>query len=109
MARRPTRDELRSAYENAFESRCEERRLIGASAFAATFAVTRTITHAIRAGRGPFRNITPRGRHIHHRTFGIVGLLGVGYVWLNDIAIGESVAASRASAFVYGAGSALTL
>jgi hypothetical protein len=109
MARKPTRDELRTAYENAFESRCEERRLIGASAFAVTFAVTRGITHAIRDGRGPFRNITPGGRHIHHMTFGIVGLLGVGYAWLNDIAIGENVAASRASAFVYGAGSALTL
>ena len=109
MARRPTRDELRTAYANAFESRCEERRLIGASAFAATFAVTRGITHAIRAGRGPFRNVTPGGHHIHHMTFGIIGLLGVGYAWLNDIAVGENVAASRVSAFVYGAGSALTL
>jgi hypothetical protein len=109
MARRPTRDELRSAYENAFEDRCEERRLIGASAFAVTFALTRAITHSIRAGRGPFRNITPGGRHIHHMTFGIIGLLGVGYAWLNDIAIGENVTASRASAVVYGAGSALTL
>ena len=109
MARRPTRDELRTAYASAFESRCEERRLIGASAFAATFAVTRGITHAIRAGRGPFRNVTPGGHHIHHLTFGIIGLLGVGYAWLNDIAVGENVAASRVSAFVYGAGSALTL
>jgi hypothetical protein len=109
MARRPTGDELRTAYANAFEDRCEERRLIGASAFAVTFAVTRGITHAIRDGRGPFRNITPGGRHIHHMTFGIIGLLGVGYAWLNDIAVGENVAASRASAFVYGAGAALTL
>jgi hypothetical protein len=109
MARAPSRDELRTAYENAFESRCEERRLIGASAFAASFAVTRAVTHAIRDGRGPFRDITPGGRHIHHMTFGIIGLLGVGYAWLNEIGIGESLAASRATAFVYGAGSALTL
>jgi hypothetical protein len=109
MPRAPSRDELRTAYENAFESRCEERRLIGASAFAATFGITRAITHAIRDGRGPFRNITPGGRHIHHMTFGIIGLLGVGYAWLNDIGVGESPAASRATAVVYGAGSALTL
>jgi hypothetical protein len=30
----------------------------------------------------PFRNITPGGRHIHHMTFGITGLLTVGYLWL---------------------------
>jgi hypothetical protein len=109
MARKPTRDELRTAYENAFEDRCEERRLIGASAFAVTFALTRAITHSIRDGRGPFRNITPGGRHIHHMTFGIIGLLGVGFAWLNDLGIGDNVTASRASAFVYGAGAALTL
>jgi hypothetical protein len=109
MPRRPSRDELRTAYENAFESRCEERRLIGTSAFAVTFAATRAITHAIRDGRGPFRNITPGGHHIHHMTFGIIGLLGVGYAWLNDIGVGASPGASRATAFVYGAGAALTL
>jgi hypothetical protein len=71
----------------------------------------RTITHAIRANRGPFRNITPGGRHIHHMTFGILGLIGVGYAWLNEFGTGEGASdtASRATAFLYGAGSALTL
>jgi hypothetical protein len=109
VPRAPTRDELRTAYGNAFASRSEERRLIGAATFGGTFALTRAITHAIRDGRGPFRNITPGGRHIHHMTFGIIGLLGVGYAWLNDIGVGEDPFASRATAFVYGAGSALTL
>jgi len=109
MPRAPRREELRSAYANAFSSRREERRLIGAVTFTGTFALTRAITHAIRAGRGPFRNITPGGRHIHHMTFGILGLLGVGYAWLNEIGLGDEVLASRATALAYGAGAALTL
>ena len=110
MPRASHRDEIRTAYANSFADRCEERRLIGAAAFAATFALTRAVTHAIRAGRGPFRNITPGGRHIHHMTFGICGLLGVGYAWLNEIGVGGGGAfASRTTAFAYGAGAALTL
>jgi hypothetical protein len=110
MARVPRRDEVCRAYAGAFRDRSEERRLIGAVTFAGTFTLTRAITHAIRDGRGPFRNITPGGRHIHHMTFGICGLIGVGYAWLNEIGVGGGGAfASRATAFVYGAGSALTL
>jgi hypothetical protein len=110
MTRAPVRDELRRAYAASFRDRAEERRLIGALSFAATFGVTRAITHAIRDGRGLFRNIAPGGRHIHHMTFGICGLLGVGYAWLNEVGVGGGGAfASRATAFVYGAGSALTL
>lgn len=111
MPRPPRPGELSAAYNNAFESRSEERRLIGAISFGSTFALTRGITHAIRAGRGPFRNVTPGGRHIHHMTFGIAGLLAVGYAWLNEIGTGGATSpfASRATAFTYGAGSALTL
>lgn len=110
MARAPRRDEIRSAYERSFASGAEERRLIGAISFGLTFGLTRLVTHAIRDGRGPFRNISAGGRHIHHMTFGICGLIGVGWAWLNEIGIGSGgSAASRASAAVYGAGSALTL
>jgi hypothetical protein len=110
VARTPSRRELKEAYGNSFRSGPEERRLIGAATFGSTFALTRLVTHAIRDSRGPFRNITPGGRHIHHITFGILGLIGVGYAWLNDIGVaGSSAAASRTTALVYGAGSALTL
>jgi hypothetical protein len=110
MARAVRREEVRSAYERSFATGAEERRLIGAVSFAATFAATRLVTHAIRAGRGPFRNVTPGGRHIHHMTFGICGLIGVGWAWLNEIGIGGGgQAASRTTAAVYGAGAALTL
>jgi hypothetical protein len=110
MARAPTVAEVRTAYDKSFDNPCEERRLIGAASFAATFGLTRFVTHAIRANRGPFRNVTPGGRHIHHLTFGILALLGVGWAWLNEFGVGRGgEAASRASAFVYGAGAALTL
>ncbi len=110
MARAPSLDELAATYTKSFASGAEERRLIGAVSFAVTFALTRTITHAIRAGKGPFRNVTPGGRHIHHMTFGICGLIAVGYAWLNEIGLGRGgVTASRATAAIYGAGSALTL
>jgi hypothetical protein len=110
MAQAPLREELSSAYQRSFSSGAEERRLIGAVSFAVTFGLIRVVTHAIRDGRGPFRNITPGGRHIHHMTFGIGGLIAVGWAWLNEIGIGGGTStASRTTAAVYGAGSALTL
>ena len=110
MARAPQRREVREAYERSFATGAEERRLIGAISFGVTFGLTRLVTHAIRAGRGPFRNITPGGRHIHHMTFGICGLLAVGWAWLNEFGIGSGgPIASRTTALVYGAGAALTL
>jgi hypothetical protein len=104
----PERD-LRSLYRRYFHDRRKERQLLSSGAFFVTFGSVRAITHAIRAERGPFRNITPGGRHIHHMTFGIVGLLSVGYLWLLEIGINEQRWASRATAIGYGAGAALTL
>lgn len=110
VARLPRRGEIAEAYRRSFRSGREERRLISSLSFGVTFGVVRLITHSIRAGRGPFRNITPGGRHIHHMTFGILGLIGVGYAWLNEIGVGSGGAfASRSTAFAYGAGTALTL
>jgi hypothetical protein len=111
IARAPSKQEIQRAYHDAFADAREERRLISAVAFGTTFGVVRSITHAIRANRGPFRNITPGGRHIHHMTFGILGLIGVGYAWLNEIGVGGHAGdrASRATALLYGSGAALTL
>jgi hypothetical protein len=49
-------------------------------AFSATFGVVRGITYSIRAGKGPFRNITAGGEHLHHYMWGIGMLTGVGAV-----------------------------
>lgn len=48
--------------------------------FTATFGAVRTITYSIRDQRGPFRNITPGGLHLHHYLWGIGLLAGVGGV-----------------------------
>lgn len=103
---------LGALYRKHLSDARQERLVLGNIGFVATFAAVRTITHAIRAGRGPFRNITPGGHHIHHMTFGILGLLATGYAWNAQLALGTSPEhrwGSRASAVGYGAASALTL
>lgn len=101
--------DIRALYSKHFDNRRKERQLLSTGSFFFTFAAVRTITHAIRAERGPFRNITPGGRHIHHMTFGIAGLLSVGYLWLLEIGIKEPRLGSRLTSLVYGSGAALTL
>jgi hypothetical protein len=101
--------DVRALYNKHFCERRKERQLFSTGAFFVTFASVRGITHAIRAERGPFKNITPGGHHIHHMTFGIAGLLSVGYLWMLEIGINEQRRSSRTTAAVYGAGAALTL
>jgi hypothetical protein len=49
-------------------------------AFTGAFAGLRALTYSIRAGRGPFRNISVGGEHLHHYMWGIGLLSGVGAV-----------------------------
>jgi hypothetical protein len=109
LPRRSPERGLRSLYHKHFCDRRKERQLFSTGAFFVTFAAVRGITHAIRAERGPFKNITPGGRHIHHMTFGITGLLSVGYLWLLEIGTNEQRRASLVTTVVYGSGAALTL
>jgi hypothetical protein len=90
----------------------QERLFLGNVGFLTAFVTVRGITHSIRAGRGPFRNVTPGGRHIHHMTFGILGLLVTGYAWNAQLGVGSDPTrrwGSRVSATGYGMASALTL
>ena len=102
-----------SFYERHFTDPKRERGFLSALGFTVAFASARGITHAIRAGVGPFRNISLAGNHIHHSTFGIFGLLGVGYFWTYRWGIGNHPPqprwGSRVSATAYGVASALTL
>jgi hypothetical protein len=104
-----TERNMRALYHKHFKDRRKERQLFSTGSFFVTFATVRGITHAIRAERGPFKNITPGGRHIHHMTFGITGLLTVGYLWLLEIGVNEQRRASQLTSLVYGCGAALTL
>jgi hypothetical protein len=104
-----------TSFSQAYHKHCstprQERALLSAVGFTTAFATARGITHSIRAGIGPFHNISKGGTHIHHSTFGIFGLLGIGYLWTYRIGIGERTPewASRATATLYGVAAALTL
>jgi hypothetical protein len=101
--------DARALYHKHFDDLRKERQLFSTCSFFASFGTVRLITHAIRAERGPFRNITPGGKHIHHMTFGITGLLAVGYLWLLEIGTNEQRLASRVTSGLFGSGAALTL
>jgi len=49
--------------------------LLSFTAFVITFVATRTITRMIRAGRGPFHNMSSDGVHLHHSTPGLLILI----------------------------------
>ena len=74
--------------------------------FLVTFLVTRLITHAIRTGRGPFRDARVGGVHVHHEVYGIFLLLGTGTV---EFVYRPHGAAAGLLAALFGAGAALTL
>jgi len=72
--------------------------------FTGTFAAVRAITYSIRAGKGPFHNISAGGEHLHHYMWGIGMLAGVGAVAVH----GEERHRSHpAVATAYGSGLAL--
>ncbi len=100
--------ELKRLYTFHFRNERRERLFLASVGFLVTFAVVRGITHLIRAGVGPFHNVTSGGLHIHHLVWGILLLLLVGYVWLLEIGVGSSWVASL-SAVAFGVGAALAL
>jgi hypothetical protein len=105
-------DHFRHAYRDHFGEHRRERQFLSTGGFFITFAITRAITHSIRAGKGPFHNIGgDGGTHIHHMTFGIIGNLIVGYLWVLQVGTQRhpSPRASRITSLAYGAGAALTL
>jgi hypothetical protein len=74
--------------------------------FLVTFLVTRFVTHAIRSGRGPFRDASVGGVHVHHEVYGIFLLLGTGTA---EFAYRPEGPAGALLAVLFGAGAALTL
>ena len=99
---------LTELYRFHFKDEARERLFLASVAFLVTFGIVRLITHAIRAGVGPFHNVSSGGFHIHHLVWGILILLVVGFVWLIEKAVGSSWLASI-TAIAFGVGAALTL
>jgi hypothetical protein len=77
-------------------------------AFVVTFLLTRMITRLIRAGKGPFRNMTfgEHGVHVHHQVYGIFLMLISG---ASQFAYAPQGITRDVLAAVFGAGAALTL
>jgi hypothetical protein len=99
-------------YQFHFKSERRERLFLASIGFLVTFGIVRGITHLIKAGVGPFHNVSTGGLHIHHLVWGILLLLLVGYVWLIQEGTGQTRFPSwfsRATAIAYGIGAALTL
>jgi hypothetical protein len=99
---------LKRLYQFHFQNERRERLFLASLGFFITFGIVRGITHMIRAGIGPFHNVTSGGLHIHHLVWGILLLLGVGYVWLIEEGVASSLLAS-VTAIAFGVGAALTL
>ncbi len=100
----------RAIYKKHFaENRHRERVMYASFAFCFTFAIIRIITHTIHAGRGPFRDVSMGGLHIHHLVWGILLLLLVGYCCLWQPTRHHPRTMGRILAALYGVGAALTL
>jgi hypothetical protein len=93
----------RAAFQHDL-SPAERSGLISWLAFTGTFTATRGITYSIRAGRGPFRNLSAGGEHLHHYLWGIGLLTGVGAVAVRGE---ERLRRHPAVALSYGGGLAL--
>ncbi|NCY17769.1 MAG: hypothetical protein EBX39_13625, partial [Actinobacteria bacterium] len=79
--------------------------LVCCIAFVTTFIVTRIIVRAIRAGRGPFKDNTVGGVHIHHVVPGLFLMILGGLIAIGSPGGGWEVSA----ALLFGMGLALVL
>jgi hypothetical protein len=58
----------------------QQSALVSWVAFTATFGAVRAITYSIKDGRGPLRNMSVGGQHLHHYMWGILTVSAVGGV-----------------------------
>ncbi|MEU8523161.1 hypothetical protein [Streptomyces sp. NBC_01216] len=81
--------------------------LLALVSFLLTFVITRTITRLIRAGKGPFRNVSSAGGlHIHHVVPGVVLTVLGGF---GAVASDRHGAGAVLFAIVFGIGAGLVL
>ncbi|MFH8660521.1 hypothetical protein [Streptomyces afghaniensis] len=81
--------------------------LLALVSFVLTFLITRGITRLIRAGKGPFRNVSGSGGlHIHHVVPGVILTIIGGF---GAVAGGQHGFGSALSAVIFGIGAGLVL
>jgi hypothetical protein len=105
MANHSVAADIRDAFYSELDPG-EQSALISWLSFTGTFGTVRGITHAIRAGKGPFRNMSVGGEHLHHYMWGIGLLAGVGAVAVRG---DEKLRRHPVTALAYGAGLALIM
>ncbi|WP_446743199.1 hypothetical protein [Silvibacterium acidisoli] len=92
--------------------RPRRRMFLASVSFFITFLGVRLLVMSITHHIGPFGWVEIGGRHIHHLVWGILILLGIGYVELAEWDQGVTPIAlftSRLVSVLYGVGAALTL
>src|ERR1700728_1648103 len=97
--------EVREAFGTELDAG-QQSALISWLSFTGTFGGGRGVTHAIRDGKGPFRNLRVGGEHLHHYRWGIGLLAGVGAVAVRG---DERLRRHPATALAYGVGLALIM
>ncbi|AMW10037.1 hypothetical protein A4E84_11240 [Streptomyces qaidamensis] len=81
--------------------------LLALVSFVLTFVITRGITRLIRAGKGPFRNISGSGGvHVHHVVPGVILTIIGGF---GAVAGGQYGFGSALAAVIFGIGAGLVL
>ena len=103
MGKRSVIADIRDAFGSELDAG-QQSALISWLAFTGTFSGVRGVTHAIRAGKGPFKNLSVGGEHLHHYMWGIGMLAGVGAIAVRG---DEALRRHPATALAYGAGLAL--
>lgn len=80
--------------------------LLALLSFVLTFVITRVITRLIRAGKGPFGNVSSGGVHVHHVVPGIILTIAGGF---GAVAGGQYGFGSCLAAVLFGIGAGLVL
>ena len=92
--------EIREAFGSELDAG-QQSALISWLSFTGTFGGVRGVTHAIRDGKGPFRNLSVGGEHLYHYMWGIGLLAGVGAVAVKGE---EQLRRHPATSLAYGVG-----
>ncbi|MFT2018588.1 hypothetical protein ACMA1D_22505 [Streptomyces sp. 796.1] len=80
--------------------------LLALASFVLAFVLVRLVTRLIRAGRGPFRNVTAGGLHVHHVVPGVVLTVIGGF---GAVASGQRGVGAAVFAVLFGIGAGLVL
>lgn len=100
---------LLALYRRHFRDPRRERMFLASLCFFVAFALTRLTTHHLRAS-ATAHGVVIHGTHVHHLVWGIVLLLGAGYLWLVQPRDAAGAARfGRLTAILYAVGAALTL